>query len=179
MQEIKYISCTYNPVLFFCSKRNQINFYALLNNKDSQQKTVQNIAINHSADIDYKKFLKTYRKCTSESCSFLTIDTKLSASDPLRFRENFYFLIKMTLTDELKILDDKIKASQAQYNLDREAAKNPALLSKELDKYEYLTGEYLGYKTGVVDQTKSEYSPLGKVFNERRKNFEKVKKYRK
>ena len=30
--------------------------------------------------------------------------------------------MKMTLTDELKILDDKIKANQAQYNLSREAA---------------------------------------------------------
>ena len=71
----------------------------------------------------------------------------------------------MTLTDELKILDDKIKANQAQYNLDREAAKICALLSKELDKYEYLTGEDLGYKPGVIEQAKFEYSPLGKVFN--------------
>ena len=47
----------------------------------------------------------------------------------------------MKLTDELKILDDKIKANQDQYNLDREAAKISALVSKELDKYEYLTGE--------------------------------------
>ena len=49
----------------------------------------------------------------------------------------------MTLTDELKILNDKIKANQAQYDLDREAAKISALSSKELDKYEYLTGEDL------------------------------------
>ena len=47
----------------------------------------------------------------------------------------------MKLTDELKILDDKIKANQDQYNLDREAAKISALVSKELDKYEYWTGE--------------------------------------
>ena len=33
----------------------------------------------------------------------------------------------MILTDELKILDDKIKPKQAQYNLDREAAKMSAL----------------------------------------------------
>ena len=92
----------------------------------------------------------------------------------------------MTLTDKLKILDDKIKASQTQYDLGREAAIIPALLSKELDKYKYLTGKYLGFKSGVVEQTKSEYSPSRKVFNEgldkkrqRRKNFEKVKKYRK
>ena len=44
----------------------------------------------------------------------------------------------MTLTDELKIIDDKIKANQAQYDLDREAAKISALSSNELDKYEYL-----------------------------------------
>ena len=34
-----------------------------------------------------------------------------------------------------------------------------------MDKYEYLTGEDLGYKTGVIEQAKFEYSPLGKVFN--------------
>ena len=36
----------------------------------------------------------------------------------------------MTLADELKLLDDKIKINQAQYNLDREAAKISALSSK-------------------------------------------------
>ena len=71
----------------------------------------------------------------------------------------------MTLTDELKITDDKIKANQAQYDLDREATNISALSSKELTKYEYLTGEDLGYKPGVVEQAKFEYSPLGKVFN--------------
>ena len=49
----------------------------------------------------------------------------------------------MTLTDELKILDDKIKVNQAQYDLDRKAAKIFASSSKELDKCEYLTGEDL------------------------------------
>ena len=69
----------------------------------------------------------------------------------------------MTLTDELKIRDDKIKA---QYDLDRKAAKNSALSSKELHKYEYLIGEDLGYEPGLVEQAKFEYSPLGKVFNQ-------------
>ena len=57
----------------------------------------------------------------------------------------------MTLTDEIKILEDKIKANQDQYNLHREAAKITALSSKEWDKYEYLTGEDLGYKPGVIE----------------------------
>ena len=43
----------------------------------------------------------------------------------------------MTLTDTFKVLDGKIKANQAQYDLDREASKTSALSSKELDKYEY------------------------------------------
>ena len=97
--------------------------------------------------------MKIYRKCTSEPYSFLTIDTTLPADNPLRFRENLSkSLIKMTLTDELKIFDKKIKANQAQYDLDREAAKISALSSKELDKYEYLTGEDLGYKPSVVEK---------------------------
>ena len=57
----------------------------------------------------------------------------------------------MTLNDELKILDDKIKTNQAQYCLDREAAKISALSSKELDEYKYLSGENLGYKPGVAE----------------------------
>ena len=70
----------------------------------------------------------------------------------------------MAVTDELKILGDKIKANQAQYNLDWEAAKISALSSKELDKYGYLTGEDLGYKP-VVEKVKFEYSPLGEALS--------------
>ena len=72
----------------------------------------------------------------------------------------------MTVTDQLKIIDDKIKANQAQYDLDRLAAKISALSSGELRKYEYLTGEDLGYKPSVVEQAKFEYSPMDRVFNE-------------
>ena len=64
----------------------------------------------------------------------------------------------MTLTDE-----PKIKANQAQYDLDWEVAKISALSSKELDKYEYLTGEDLRYKPSVVEKAKFEYSPLGEL----------------
>ena len=71
----------------------------------------------------------------------------------------------MTLTDELKILDDTIKSNQSQYDLDREAAKISALSYKELDKYEYLTGEDLGYKPGVIEKAKFEYSPMGEVLS--------------
>ena len=55
--------------------------------------------------------------------------------------------------------------NEAQYDLDRKAAKISALSSNNLDKYEYLTGEDLGLKPSTVDQAKFEYSPLGKIFN--------------
>ena len=45
-------------------------------------------AINHSAGIDYRDFMKVYRKCTYEPYSFLTIDTMLPANNSLRFRKN-------------------------------------------------------------------------------------------
>ena len=51
---------------------------------------LKNIATDHSADIDYKDFVKVYRKCTKEPYNFLTIDTTLPASDPLRFRKNLF-----------------------------------------------------------------------------------------
>ena len=55
--------------------------------------------------------------------------------------------------------------NEAQYDLDRKAAEISALPSNNLDKYEYLTGEDLGLKPSTVEQTKFEYSPLGKIFN--------------
>ena len=64
-------------------------------------------------------------------------------------------LIKITLTDELKIRDDKIKANQAQHDLGRKAAKISALSSNDLlQKFEYLTGEDLGHRPSVLEKTK-------------------------
>ena len=70
----------------------------------------------------------------------------------------------MILTEKVKILNDEIKADKKQYDLDREIAKISALSSGELEKYEYLTVEDLGYKPDVVLKAKFEYSSLGKVF---------------
>ena len=56
--------------------------------KIHNKRGLKKIAITHSGDIDYKDFMKIYKKCTSEPYSFLTIDTKLSANNSLRFRKN-------------------------------------------------------------------------------------------
>ena len=57
--------------------------------KIHNRKELQQISINHSADIDYKDILKIYRNCTKEPYSFLTINTALPANTPMRFRKNF------------------------------------------------------------------------------------------
>ena len=71
----------------------------------------------------------------------------------------------MTMTDQIKVLDRKIMQNEAQYDLDRKAAKISALSSNNLDKYEYLTGEDLGLKSNTIEQARFEYSPLGKILN--------------
>ena len=57
-----------------------------INNKTEPQ----NIAINHSADIEYKDFIKIYRECTKEPYNFLTIDTTSPSTNTLRFRKNLF-----------------------------------------------------------------------------------------
>ena len=72
----------------------------------------------------------------------------------------------MTRKDQIKILDDKIKENNAQYNLDRMNAEISAYSSGDLPKYEYLTKKDLGYTPDAFEQAKFEYSPLGKVFTD-------------
>ena len=60
----------------------------------------------------------------------------------------------MTITDQIKILDWKITQNEAEYDLDRKAAKISALTSNNLDQYEYLSGEDLGLKPSTVEQAR-------------------------
>ena len=58
--------------------------------KINNKKELQNIATDHSADIDYKDYLKIYKECAREPYNFLTLDTTLPASNSLRFRKNLF-----------------------------------------------------------------------------------------
>ena len=71
----------------------------------------------------------------------------------------------MTLADQIKILDRKIEQTEAPKELDRKTTKIFVFSSANLDKYKYLTGEYLNYKPSTVEQAKYYYSPLNKFFN--------------
>ena len=70
----------------------------------------------------------------------------------------------MTVKDQLKILDRKIKQNKSDYNLYRQNAEI-SFSAGDLDKYEYLTGKDLQYKPDPIQKAKFEYSSLGQVFN--------------
>ena len=92
--------------------------------KIPNKRGLQQIAFNHSSDIDFQDFMNLYKKCTAKSYSVLFIDTTLVLDNSSRFRNNLLERIK------------KLK-----YNINREAAKISALSSSKIDKYELLTGE--------------------------------------
>ena len=66
-------------------KLNTTHFYIM---KIPNKRELQQIALNHSSDIDFKGFIKIYKKCTAEPYSFLVIDRDLPSDNPLRFRNN-------------------------------------------------------------------------------------------
>ena len=65
---------------------NSTHFFIM---KILNQRELQQIALNHSSDIDFKDFMNIYKKCTAESYSFLVNHTTLPSDDPLSFRNNF------------------------------------------------------------------------------------------
>ena len=64
---------------------NSTHFFIL---KIPNKRELQQIALNHSSDINFKDFMKIYKKCTAKPYSFLVNDTALPSDDPLRFRKN-------------------------------------------------------------------------------------------
>ena len=52
------------------------------------KRELQQIAFNHSSDIEFKNFINLYKKCTAKSYSFLVIETPFALDNPLRFRKN-------------------------------------------------------------------------------------------
>ena len=65
---------------------NSTHFFIM---KIPNKRELQKIALNHSSDIDFRDFIKIYKKCTAEPYSFLVNDTTLPSDNLLRFRKNF------------------------------------------------------------------------------------------
>ena len=66
---------------------NSTHFFIM---KIPNERELQQIALNHSSDINTKDFINIYKKCTDKPYSFLVNDTTLASDDPLRFRKNLY-----------------------------------------------------------------------------------------
>ena len=69
------------------ARLNTTHFFIM---KIPNKRELQQIAINHSSDIDFKDFVRIYKKCTDEPYSFLVNDTTLPSNNPLRFRKNLF-----------------------------------------------------------------------------------------
>ena len=98
---------------------NSTHFFIM---KITNKRELQEIALNHSSDIDFKDFMNIYKKCTAEPYSFLVNDITLPSDNPLRFRKNLLGYIIKIMT-----IEDQIKDEKLQYDINREAAKISAL----------------------------------------------------
>ena len=138
--------------------------------KIPNRRELQQTALNHSSDIDFKDFMNIYKKRTKEPYSFLVNDTTLPSDNLLRFRKNLLgkYIIK------IMTIEDQIKYEKLQYDINREAAIISALSSGKLDKYEYFTGEEIlpSNQQQIIQQAKFTYSPLGKAFEKQTKTIE-------
>ena len=75
---------------FKVSKDVTLNSKHLFIMKIPNKRELQQIALNHSSDIDFRDFMNIYKKFTAEPHSFLVNDTILPSDDPLRFRKNLF-----------------------------------------------------------------------------------------
>ena len=74
--------------------------------KNSNKQELQQIAFNHSSDIDFRNFMNLYKKCTPEPYSFLVIDATLALNNSFRFRKNLLErTYKQIMTNDGKIKD--------------------------------------------------------------------------
>ena len=126
-----------------------------------------------TSQIEFAKFLSFLAQLlTNNSLKEPINDIKQLISnlyDNKQITKQVYNVLSKTITimtrkEQVKILDDKIEANNAQYNLDRMNAEILAYSSGDLPKCEYLTKKDLNYKPNAFEQAKFEYSPLGKVF---------------
>ena len=73
---------------FKVPKEVRLNITQFFIMKIPNERELQQIAINHSSDVDFKDFMNIYKKCTAEPYSFLVNDIILPSDNSLRFRKN-------------------------------------------------------------------------------------------
>ena len=82
------ISIVFSTQSYFAVPKNiRLNSTHYFVTKIPSKRELQQIAFNHSSDIDFQDFMNLYKKCTAEPYSFLFIDTTLASDNSLRFRK--------------------------------------------------------------------------------------------
>ena len=72
------MSCFYYKILLWCPKKYPTKFYLYFILKIPNKRDLQEIAYNHSSNIDFKDIYELYKKCTAKSYSFLVIDATIA-----------------------------------------------------------------------------------------------------
>ena len=65
--------------------------YFIMKIRNKQE--LQQVAFNHSSDIDFKDFMNLLKNCTAKSCTFLVIDATLASDNPSHFRKNILEIV--------------------------------------------------------------------------------------
>ena len=92
--------------------------------KIPNRRNVQQIAINHSSDIDFKDFMKIYKKNILQA--HIVLSFALSSDNPLGFSKNLLKFLEQ-IYNKIMTIDDQIKDEKLQYDINRETIKIPAL----------------------------------------------------
>ena len=81
--------------------------------KIPNKREFQQTLLNNLSDIDFKNFIKIYRRCTAEPYSFSVNDATLASDNHLRFRKN---LLKK-IDNKIMKINDQIRNEKLQYDI--------------------------------------------------------------
>ena len=73
---------------FAVPKKMRLNSTHYFIMKIPNKQELQQIAFNHSSEVNFRHFMYLYKNCAAKPYSFLVIDTTLASDNPLRFRKN-------------------------------------------------------------------------------------------
>ena len=79
------ISLVFITQSYFAVPKSSTHYFVM---KSPNKRELQQIAFNHSSDIDFQDFTSLYKKCAAKPHYFLAIGTTLASDNPLRFRKN-------------------------------------------------------------------------------------------
>ena len=123
--------------------------------KIQNKKELQQVASNHSFDINIKESIILYKIYTVKPYFFLAINTSLASDNSLNLRCN----LLERMWKLIIITDDKIRDEKLQFDINREVTNIFPLSSSKINNSEYLTGEKISFsfQNQVKDRAKFTY----------------------